>query len=190
MILHATAALLVVQLVIAGLDVMWSRHRLQRRLRMSKQDLRDEHKENDGNPHVKARLRAIRRQRARQQMMQAIPKAAVVLTNPTHYAVALAYEQGSRSAPRVIAKGADEVAARIRALAREHRVPIVENKPLARALFTVPLDAEIPREHFQAVAAVIAYVWRLAQRTGDRKPARRDDRPSRRGAHDAVPQRL
>ena len=176
-ILHAATALLAVQMVIAGLDVLWSRHRLQRRLRMSKQDLRDEHKENDGNPHVKARIRAIRRQRARQQMMLAVPKAAVVLTNPTHYAVALAYEQGSRSAPRVVAKGADEAAARIRALAKQHRVPIVENKPLARALFTVPLEQEIPREHFQAVAAVIAYVWRLSQRAGDQKPAPREGRP-------------
>ena len=195
-ILHAAAALLAVQLVIAALDMLWLRHRLRRHLRMSRQDLRDEHKENDGNPHVKARIRAIRRQRARQQMMQAVPKAAVVLTNPTHYAVALAYEQGSRSAPRVVAKGADEAAARIRALAAAHGIPIVENKPLARALFKVPLEQEIPREHFQAVAAVIAYVWRLAQRTGDRKTA--DPKPAQRADGDlrtdhqssAIPKRL
>ncbi len=161
-LLHAAGLILAVQFVIAGIDLLWVRHRHTSALRMSKQDLRDEHKESEGNPHVKARLRSLRRQRARQRMMQAVPKAAVVLTNPTHYAVALAYEQGSRSAPRVVAKGADEVAFRIRALAKEHRVPIVENKPLARALFSIPLDAEIPREHFQAVAAVIAYVWRLA----------------------------
>ncbi len=163
-ILRAGATIVAVQLVIAVLDLLWTRYRHGQRLRMSKQDVREEQKENDGNPHVKARLRALRRQRARQQMIRAVPKAAVVLTNPTHYAVALAYEQGSRSAPRVVAKGADEVAARIRAIAAEHHVPVVENKPLARALFKVPLEAEIPREHFQAVAAVIAYVWRLSQR--------------------------
>ena len=182
MILHAAAALFAVQLVIAGLEMLWSRHRLQQRLRMSRQDLRDEQKENDGNPQVKGRIRAIRRQRARQQMMQAVPKAAVVLTNPTHYAVALAYEQGSRSAPRVVAKGADEAAMRIRALAAEHRVPIVENKPLARALFKVPLDQEIPREYFQAVAAVIAYVWRLAQKTGSSGSSARKPDPDRAAA--------
>ena len=159
---HALLLVAAVQFVIGAIDVVWVRFRLNRDLRMSRQDIRDEAKETDGNPHVRARLRALRRQRARQRMMQAVPRATVVLTNPTHYAVALVYDNGSKAAPRVVAKGADEVAWRIRAMAREHRVPIVENKPLARALFTVPLDAEIPREHFQAVAAVIAYVWRLA----------------------------
>ena len=97
-------------------------------------------------------------------MMNAVPKATVVLTNPTHYAVALLYEKGSRAAPKVVAKGADDVAARIRALARENRVPVVANPPLARALYQVPLDGEVPNEHFRAVASVIAYVWRLADK--------------------------
>jgi flagellar biosynthetic protein FlhB len=103
-------------------------------------------------------------QRARRRMLAAVPKAVVVLTNPTHYAVALAYERGSTGAPRVVAKGVDAMAERIRAIAREHRVPLVANPPLARALYPSQLDAEIPRELFQAVAEVIAYVWRLSAR--------------------------
>ena len=169
LLLHGVLILLAVQLVIAGADVAWVRYHRMQDLRMSRQDLRDEHKESDGNPQVKGRLRALRRSRARQRMMQAVPKATVVLTNPTHYAVALSYTQGSKQAPRVVAKGADDVAARIRDLAREHRVPVVPNPPLARTLFQVPLDQEVPREQFQAVAAVIAYVWRLDQR--QRQPA-------------------
>ncbi len=158
----AVIMLLAVQLVIAGLDVAWVRISRARDLRMSRQDLRDESKE-DGNPQVKGRLRALRRARARQRMMAAVPTATVVLTNPTHYAVALSYQQGSKQAPRVVAKGADEVAARIRAVARDHRVPLVSNPPLTRTLFKIPLDEEVPREQFQAVAAVIAYIWRLDQ---------------------------
>ena len=98
--------------------------------------------------------------------MAAIPKATVVVTNPTHYAVALAYERGGKGAPRVVAKGVDEVAARIREMAREHRVPLVASPPLARALYRVELEAEIPAEHFQAVAEIVAYVWRLGRRAG------------------------
>ena len=168
LLLSAMVTMLVIQLVIASVDVAWVRyHRLQG-LRMSRQDLRDEHKESDGNPQVKARVRALRRARARQRMLQAVPTATVVLTNPTHYAVALSYVQGSKQAPKVVAKGVDEVAARIRELAREHRVPVLPNPPLARTLFLVPLDQEVPSQQFQAVAAVIAYVWRLDQR---RRPA-------------------
>ncbi len=99
-------------------------------------------------------------------MMQAVLKASVVITNPTHYAVALAYEKGSQGAPRVVAKEADEVAASIRELARESRVPIGANPPLARALFRVEFDTEVPAERFKAVAEVIAFVWRLKNRTG------------------------
>ncbi len=164
LLLLVVLMLLAVQLMVAGLDVVWVRFHRMRGLRMSRQDLRDEHKESEGSPQVKGRLRALRRARARQRMMQAVPKATVVLTNPTHYAVALSYAQGSKQAPKVVAKGADEVAARIRTLAREHRVPVVSNPPLARTLFKVPLDQEVPREQFQAVAAVIAYIWRLNQR--------------------------
>lgn len=149
---------------IAGLDWLWVRWRHLDRLRMTRQDLREEMRESEGDPQVKAKLRQLRQQRARGRMMAAVPKAAVVVTNPTHYAVALAYEEGSSAAPRVIAKGADALAARIRAVAEEARVPIVANPPLARALFRIDLDAEIAAEHYQAVAEIIAYVWRLGAR--------------------------
>ncbi|BDG73006.1 EscU/YscU/HrcU family type III secretion system export apparatus switch protein [Roseomonas fluvialis] len=157
-------AALVAFAAIAVLDWLWVRWRHLHRLRMSRQDLKEEMRESEGDPQVKARLRRLRETRARQRMMAAVPKAAVVITNPTHFAVALAYDQGSSAAPRVVAKGADEVAARIRAMADEHRVPIVSNPPLARALFRLDLDTEIPAEHYQAVAEIIAYVWRLGGR--------------------------
>lgn len=149
------------QAAIAGADLAWERLSHHRKLKMSFQDLRDEHKESEGNPQMKNRLRQLARARAGRRMMQKVPKAAVVITNPTHYAVALTYERGANGAPRVVAKGADEVAARIRELAREHRVPIVANPPLARALYRVDLDTEIPAEHFRAVAEIIAFVWRM-----------------------------
>ena len=99
--------------------------------------------------------------RMRRRMMASVSTATVVITNPTHYAVALSYERGKHTAPRVVAKGVDEVAANIRAIAEQHRIPLVPNPPLARALYLVELDAEIAAEHFQAVAEIIAYVWRL-----------------------------
>jgi flagellar biosynthetic protein FlhB len=157
-------AALVAFTVIAGLDWVMARHRHLQRLRMSRQDQKEEAREAEGDPHIKARQRQIRQQRARGRMMAAVPKAAVVITNPTHFAVALAYDQGGESAPRIVAKGADEVAARIRAVADEARVPIVSNPPLARALYRLELDTEIPPEHYQAVAEIIAYVWRLGGR--------------------------
>ena len=152
------------QIVIAGADFAWVRLQHARKLRMSKQQVRDEHKEAEGNPQVKQRLRQLARSRSRRRMMQAIRTAAVVVTNPEHYAVALAYERGSRAAPRLVAKGMDDIAARIREEARAHRIPTVANPPLARALYRVELDAEIPVEHFKAVAEVVAYVWRLRAR--------------------------
>ncbi|MBR0683102.1 flagellar biosynthesis protein FlhB [Roseomonas eburnea] len=149
---------------IAALDWLWVRWRHLQRLRMSRQDLKEETRESEGDPQVKGRLRQLRQQRARGRMMAAVPKAAVVVTNPTHYAVALAYEQGGSGAPRIVAKGADAMAARIRAVATEAGVPIVSNPPLARALYRLDLEAEIAPEHYQAVAEIIAYVWRLGGR--------------------------
>ncbi|MBW6397306.1 flagellar type III secretion system protein FlhB [Roseomonas sp. HJA6] len=159
----AAAALLAFALIAAA-DWLLVHQRHLRKLRMSRQDQKDEMKESEGDPHVKARQRQIRQQRARTRMMAAVPKAAVVVTNPTHFAVALSYEQGGESAPRLVAKGADEVAARIREVATDSGVPIVSNPPLARALFKLELDTEIPPEHYQAVAEIIAYVWRLGGR--------------------------
>lgn len=161
LVLHAALLLLAVQAGIALLDVGWVRYRHAAKLRMSRQELRDEHKETDGDPHVKGRIRQLRRQRSRRRMMDQVSKATVVITNPTHYAVALVYQNGGKGAPRIVAKGTDEMAARIRRIAQDNKVPLVANPPLARALYVVPLDNEIPREHFQVVAGIIAYVWRL-----------------------------
>jgi flagellar biosynthetic protein FlhB len=158
--------LLGAQAAIAGADLLVVRLRYARRQRQSRHELKEEQKSTEGNPQIKQKLRQIARARAKRRMMAAVPKATVVVTNPTHYAVALAYERGGRGAPRVTAKGADEIAARIRELAQEHRIPIVANPPLARALYRIDIDTEIPSEMFRAVAEVIAYVWRLRNRAG------------------------
>jgi len=152
------------QVLIALADLFWVRMHHASRLRMSRQDQRDEHKDTEGNPLVRQRLRQLARNRARRRMMAAVRRAAVVVTNPTHYAVALAYERGSRAAPRIVAKGMDEIAERIREEARLHRVPIVANPPLARALCRLEIDTEIPVEHFKAVAEIVAYLWRMRAR--------------------------
>ena len=154
---------LAVQAVIAGADLFWVRFRHLRGLRMSREDIRDEAKEAEGDPKIKARVRQIRMQRARRRMLAAVPQATVVVTNPTHYAVALAYDRATNAAPRVLAKGVDSMAARIRETAQAHGIPLVANPPLARALYRVELDTDIPAEHFQAVAEIIAYVWRLSR---------------------------
>jgi flagellar biosynthesis protein FlhB len=157
-LLLATAAALA---AIAGVDMAWVRWQHMRRLRMSREDLRQETRESEGDPHVKGRLRRLRESRARRRMLAEVRKAAVVITNPTHYAVALAYEQGQAAPPRIVAKGVDDMAARIREAAAEHGVPLVPNPPLARALWRLEVDTEIPAEHWQAVAEIIAFVWRL-----------------------------
>ncbi len=154
-------AILGIQGLIAGADLLRTRLRFNAEMRMTKQEQRDEAREADGDPHIKAKLKQMRQQRSRRRMMQAVPGAAVVVTNPTHYAVALAYDRGTGGAPRIVAKGMDEMAARIREAAREAGVPLVANPPLARALYPLPLDREIPAEHFKAVAELIAYVWKL-----------------------------
>ncbi|MCX7382174.1 MAG: EscU/YscU/HrcU family type III secretion system export apparatus switch protein [Alphaproteobacteria bacterium] len=131
------------------------------RMRMSRTEIRDEYRDMEGDPLIKRRIRQMQQARARRRMIAAVPDATVVLVNPTHYAVALAYDRNSGEAPRVVAKGLDEVAARIRIIAEESRVPVVSNPPLARALYSVAVGAEIPAEHYRVVAEVIAYVWRL-----------------------------
>lgn len=147
---------------LALFDYAYQRFSFMRSMRMSKQEVKDERKQSDGDPMIKARLRGIRMNRARKRMMANVPKASVVITNPTHFAVALAYEMGNSGAPKVVAKGADLVAAKIREIAKEHDVPIVENPPLARALYAnVEVDREIPPEHYKAVAEIISYVFRL-----------------------------
>ena len=160
-VIHLFIASLFTQAIVAGADLMWVRFRHSRELRMSKQDIRDELKDTDGNPHVKARIRRIRVMRARQRMMTKVPTATVVVTNPTHYAVALAYDRTNNPAPRIVAKGSDSLAARIRGVAEANGVPVIANPPLARALYRLDIDTEIPAEHYKAVAEIIAYVWRL-----------------------------
>lgn len=163
-VFHVLLAVIAAQAVLTVADFAWTHYRHAQRLRMSREDIREEMKEAEGDPKIKARLRRIRMQRRRKRMLAAVPKATVVVTNPTHYAVALAYDRAKHAAPRVVAKGVDVLAARIREVAQEHRVPIVANPPLARALYQVELDADIPPEHYKAVAELIAYVWRLTRR--------------------------
>jgi len=149
-------------LIIVMLDVPWQIWSHLKKLRMSKEDVRQEHKESEGDPHVKARIRQQQRQAARRRMMSEVPKADVVVTNPTHYAVALKYDEEKSGAPRVIAKGTGLIAAKIRELAAEHRVPTLEAPPLARALHQhVELGQEIPGELYTAVAEVLAWVFQL-----------------------------
>ena len=145
-------------------DAIYQRVSWRNRQRMTQRELKEEFKETEGSPEIKARLRQIRLTRLRKRMMAAVPNATVVVTNPTHYAVALQYERGM-AAPLCVAKGVDALALRIRAVAAEHGVPVVENPPLARALHaSVDLDEEIPVEHYKAVAEVIGYVLRLRRR--------------------------
>jgi len=157
-----TVGTVAVMTVIAALDYAFQRHSFIKQMRMTKQEVRDEHKQAEGDPQIKARIRRLRMERAQKRMMAAVPEADVVITNPTHFAVALAYEMEAMSAPKLVAKGADVLAQRIREVAEENEVPLVENPPLARALYaSVELDQEIPPEHYQAVAQVIGYVMRL-----------------------------
>ncbi len=142
----------------AGADYIWQRFRFAKRMMMTKEEVKEDYKQSEGDPHVKAKLKQIRAQRSRQRMMQAVPTATVIVTNPTHYSVALRYEKGD-PAPICVAKGVDALALRIREVAREHSVPIVENIPLARALYAaVDVDETIPREHFEAAAKIIGFV--------------------------------
>lgn len=163
-ILHDTIIRLLVGVVavvtaLALLDYFYQIYEHRKKLRMTQQEVRDEMRQSEGDPHVKARLRQIRTERARQRMMQAVPEADVVITNPTHYAVALKYDQMDMDAPKVVAKGVDEVARRIRESAEEHEVAIFENPPLARALFSaVDINDYIKPEHYHAVAEIIAFV--------------------------------
>ncbi len=163
--LRVLIAVLAMMSVIAALDFAFQRYQHIKKLRMTRQEVKDEFKQTEGDPMVKARLRQIRQERARGRMMAAVPGADVVVTNPTHYAVALKYEMDAMAAPVVVAKGIDHLALRIREVAQENDVPLVENRPLARALYdSVELDQEVPPEHYKAVAQVIGYVMRLKGR--------------------------
>lgn len=162
LVLRLMTGILVVLLVVAVIDLVYQRYEHNKQMRMTKQELKDEYKQTEGDPHVRAKLRQLRQDKARARMMQAVPEADVIITNPTHYSLALKYDPETMDAPVLLAKGIDEVAMRIREVAKEHDIPLFENKPLARVLYdTVELDQIIPEEHYQAVAEVISYIFQL-----------------------------
>ncbi|HAZ55012.1 MAG TPA: flagellar type III secretion system protein FlhB [Franconibacter helveticus] len=145
-----------------GFDVFWQIHSHVKKLRMSRQDIRDEFKDQEGDPHVKGRIRQQQRAAARRRMMADVPKADVIVTNPTHYSVALQYDENKMSAPKVVAKGAGLVALRIREIGNEHRIPMLEAPPLARALYRhAEIGQQIPGQLYAAVAEVLAWVWQI-----------------------------
>ena len=162
--LKLMAGVLAILTVIAGLDWMYQKQRWFEKQKMTVREVKDEFKQTEGDPTVRAKLRQVRMERGRQRMISRVPEATVVVTNPTHYSVALQYE-ASHTAPVCVAKGVDAVALKIREIAEEHDVPILANPPLARALYaSVEIDEEIPHEHYKAVAKVIGYVMQLRNR--------------------------
>lgn len=158
-------AIAAVMMLVAALDYFFQRMTFMKEMRMTKQEVKDEFKQTEGDPHIKGKLKQLRMQRSRRRMMQNVPKADVVITNPTHYALALEYKPETMQAPVLLAKGADVLALKIKDIAREHNITIVENKALARAMYdSCEIDEEIPVEHYKAVAEVISYVFRLNKR--------------------------
>ena len=155
-------AVLSVYFVFALLDYAWQRYTFSQQLKMSKQEVKDEYKQSEGDPKIKAKLAQLRQQRARKRMIQRVPEADVIITNPTHFAVALKYDREKMGAPMVIAKGMDLIALKIREIAKENNIPIQESPPLARGLFdAVEVDQEIPEQFYKAVAEIISYVFNL-----------------------------
>jgi flagellar biosynthetic protein FlhB len=166
------SAVFAVMTVIAGIDFLYQKFEHHKRMRMSHQEIKEEFRQTEGDPILKSRLRQIRTERARRRMMAAVPEADVVITNPTHYAVALVYHSATMPAPKVSAKGKDLIALRIREVAAEHDVAVVENPALARALFAgVEIDEEIPEQHYRAVAEIIGYVMRMKGKGMPPRPA-------------------
>ncbi len=161
LVMRLMAGVLVVLLVVAVADVVYQRNEFMKKMRMSKQELKDEYKQSEGDPQIKGKLRQLRAEKARQRMMANVPGATVVITNPTHYAVALKYEPDTMEAPICVAKGADNIALKIREIAEANKVTIYENAPLARTLYSViEIDDIVPPEHYKAVAEVISFVFR------------------------------
>jgi flagellar biosynthesis protein FlhB len=169
MSLHLMGAVVAMLAIVAVGDYLFQYRSWYERQKMSLQEIKEEFKQSEGDPHVKGRMRQLRQARMKKRMMAAVPKASVIITNPTHYSVALQYERGM-AAPVCVAKGVDNMAFKIREIARQHNVPIVENVPLARALYaTVEIDEEIPVEHYHAVAEVIGYVMGLRRNLSGRR---------------------
>ena len=168
--LNMMATVVAILFLVAAADYLFQYRQWFARQKMSLQEMKDEYKQTEGDPLVKGKIRQLRQARQRRRMMAAVPKASVIITNPTHYAIALQYDRGME-APICLAKGADAVALKIREVAAEHSIPIVENPPLARALYaTVEIDEEIPTEHYKAVAEIIGYVMKLRRGAGRAPP--------------------
>ena len=150
---------------VAALDYFYQWWSYEKKLKMSKDEVKEEYKQLEGNPEIKGRIKDVQRQRARSRMMQAVPEADVIIRNPTHYAVALKYDPNRDNAPHLIAKGQDELALRIVKVAEEHDVTVIENKPLARGIYaSTPLNAEIPGEYYGVVAEILVQVYKLKNR--------------------------
>jgi flagellar biosynthetic protein FlhB len=159
----------IILFLLSMFDYVYQYFSFMKSMRMTKQEMKDEYKQQEGDPHIKGKLRQIRRDKARKRMMAAVPNADVIITNPTHYAVALKYDPKTMPAPKVLAKGVDVVALRIREVAEKHKIVLVRNPPLARVLYdTTEIDDDIPVEHYQAVAKVIGYVYKLKGKKLDR----------------------
>jgi len=166
---HLMGAVVALLAAVAIGDYLFQYRQWFERQKMSLQEMKEEFKQSEGDPHVKGKIKQLRQARMRKRMMAAVPKASVIITNPTHYSVALSYERGM-SAPVCVAKGVDNIAFKIREVAKAHDVPIVENVPLARALYaTVEIDQEIPVEHYHAVAEIIGYVMGLKRNLSGRR---------------------
>jgi flagellar biosynthetic protein FlhB len=169
MIKHLMGSVVALLALVAIADYAFQYQQWYGKLKMSVQEVKEEYKQSEGDPHIKGRIRQLRTAKMRKRMMAAVPKASVIITNPTHYSVALSYERGM-SAPVCVAKGVDNIAFKIREVARAHDIPIVENVPLARALYaTVDIDEEIPVEHYHAVAEIIGYVMGLRRNLSGRR---------------------
>jgi flagellar biosynthesis protein FlhB len=169
MTMHLMGSVVAMLAILAVADYLFQYRTWYERQKMSLQEIKEEFKQSEGDPKVKGRIRQLRLARAKKRMMAAVPKASVIITNPTHFSVALQYERGM-PAPICVAKGQDNIALKIREIAREHDVPIVENVPLARALYaTVEIDQEIPVEHYHAVAEIIGYVMGLKRNLAGRR---------------------
>ncbi len=170
LVVHLMGSVVATIALIGGLDYIHKRYEFYKNMRMSKEEVKDEHKQSEGDPKIKGRIRQLRMQKARQRMMASVPNADVVITNPTHYAVALEYKPEKMDAPVVIAMGMDLIALKIKEIAEENKITLVSNPPLARALYeNGDLDQPIPVEQYHAVAEVISYVFNLRQRHGGRK---------------------
>lgn len=151
-------------LVLGYIDKKYQNYEYEKSIKMTKQEIKDEHKDVEGDPKIKAKIKSIQMQMARQRMMSAVPQADVVVTNPTHYAVAIKYDKTKAPAPMVVAKGVDYLAFQIREIAKENNVPVVENRPVARSLYnTVPVDGVIPSDMYVAVAEILAFVYKNKQ---------------------------